>query len=72
MSRGRENLSDRELEVALLAASGLSQQEIAVRLSVSGNTVRTHIRHVYDKLGVHNRIQLVRTLNPLPKNHPNR
>lgn len=54
-----EPLSDRELEVARLLASGLRNDEIAGRLFVSRNTVKTHLAHIYSKLGVRSRTEAV-------------
>jgi DNA-binding NarL/FixJ family response regulator len=51
-------LSDRELEIATLAASGLSSAEIANRLVLSTRTVDNHLQHVYQKLGVSSRAEL--------------
>ena len=48
-------LSARELEVLALVARGLSTDSIAVELFVSPNTVRSHVRHILDKLGARNR-----------------
>jgi DNA-binding CsgD family transcriptional regulator len=45
-------LSPRELEVLELVAEGLSAAEIAARLVLSRETIRTHIRNVHAKLGV--------------------
>lgn len=52
-------LSRRELEVLRLLAQGLTQPEIAARLTISPKTVATHIEHVLRKLGVHSRAQAV-------------
>lgn len=52
-------LSQRELEVLSCVASGLQNREIADRLVVSLNTVKTHINNIYSKLSVTNRIQAV-------------
>ncbi len=52
-------LSDRELEVLSLLVSGLSNQEIAERLFVSINTVKTHVSHIYGKLGVSSRARAI-------------
>lgn len=48
-------LSRRELEVLALASNGLSNQEIAERLCVSVETVRSHVSHARAKLGCHSR-----------------
>jgi DNA-binding CsgD family transcriptional regulator len=47
-----------EARVAQLAASGLSNKEIAAELMVSVYTVEKHLTHVYAKLGVRSRVQL--------------
>ena len=52
-------LSRRELEVLELMAEGLSNQEIADRLFVSANTVKTHSKNLFEKLGVVRRTQAV-------------
>ncbi|KPL79575.1 hypothetical protein ADN00_02530 [Ornatilinea apprima] len=54
-----EPLSDREIEVLRLIASGCSNQEIAERLFVAVSTIKTHINNVYGKLGVRTRLQAV-------------
>jgi len=50
-------VSDREYEVLSLLATGLSNREIAERLFVSPNTVKTHLAHLYEKLEVSRRTQ---------------
>lgn len=55
----RLGLSSRELEVLQLMADGLSNQEIAGRLFVSLNTVKTHASRVFEKLDVKRRTQAV-------------
>ncbi len=52
-----EPLSERELEVLCLIAGGLSNQEIAQKLFISLNTVRTHTKNINSKLDVHSRTQ---------------
>jgi len=52
-------LTSRESEILSLLAEGLTQREIAQRLSISSKTVATHIDHVLAKLGVHSRAQAV-------------
>jgi NarL family two-component system response regulator LiaR len=55
----RLNLSKRELEVLQLMANGLSNQEIASRLFVSLNTVKTHSAQIFEKMEVKRRTQAV-------------
>ncbi len=50
-----EELSEAELRVVRYLPSNLKAPEIAAELIVSPNTVRTHIRHIYAKLGAHDR-----------------
>jgi DNA-binding NarL/FixJ family response regulator len=52
-------LTDREREVVGLVAAGLSNNEIAARLVLSGATVRTHVGRAMTKLGARDRAQLV-------------
>ena len=51
----REELSEAELRVVRYLPSNLKAPEIAAELCVSGNTVRTHLRHIYAKLDAHDR-----------------
>ena len=55
----QEGLTQREKEMLELIAEGLSVQEISERTSVSSSTVRTHIRHIYEKLQVRSRVEAV-------------
>jgi ATP/maltotriose-dependent transcriptional regulator MalT len=52
-------ISDRELEVLSLIAQGRSNREVAAELFISEATVKTHLLHVYDKLGVNDRAAAV-------------
>nr|WP_231935225.1 response regulator transcription factor [Micromonospora viridifaciens] len=54
-----EPLSQRELEVLTLVARGASNREAAARLFISEATVKTHLLHVYAKLGVNDRAAAV-------------
>lgn len=54
-------LSKREAEVYGLASVGFSTRYIARKLWLSPRTVETHIRHIYEKLGVHSRDELIET-----------
>jgi two-component system nitrate/nitrite response regulator NarL len=55
----RRLLSARELEVLHLTAAGLSAPAIGRELHLSPETIKTHLRHVYDKLGVSDRAAAV-------------
>jgi DNA-binding CsgD family transcriptional regulator len=59
-SWGPDALTSRERDVAALAVQGLSARAIAERLVISERTVETHIAHVYRKLEVASRVELVR------------
>ena len=52
-------ITPRELEILELIAAGLSNREIAERVHVSENTVKTHSSRVFDKLGARRRTQAV-------------
>lgn len=58
----RYQLTDRESEVILWLALGYSKSSIGERLFVSENTVRTHVRKAYTKLGIHSKTQLAQLL----------
>ncbi len=60
-----EPLSDRELEVLRLLRSELSGPEIAQQLVVSLNTLRTHTKNIFTKLGVNNRRAAIRRAEEL-------
>jgi LuxR family transcriptional regulator, maltose regulon positive regulatory protein len=68
-----EPISQAEARVLRFLPTSLSAPEIARELYVSVNTVRTHMRHLYDKLGAHRRLEAVdraRTLGllaPVPQ-----
>ncbi|MEV6494370.1 helix-turn-helix transcriptional regulator, partial [Actinoplanes sp. NPDC051633] len=62
---GDDGLSGREIEVLRLLASDLSGPDIARRLFVSVNTLRTHTRHIFTKLGVNTRPAAVRRATDL-------
>jgi DNA-binding CsgD family transcriptional regulator len=51
-------LSPREREVTMLLLSGLTEKECAAKLGLSPGTVRTHVVHAYQKLGVKRRSEL--------------
>ena len=55
-------LTPRENEVSALLVQSLTNQEIAERLFISPATVKVHVRHIYEKLGVRNRAGAVAKL----------
>ncbi|HUH91366.1 MAG TPA: response regulator [Lysobacter sp.] len=57
-----DELSPRELEVALLLVQGLRQEEIARRLSLSAKTINTHKTRMFEKLAINDNIALARLL----------
>ena len=57
--RGTETLTERELEILQLLAFGYTNKEIGGRLFVSPDTVKTHLEHVYQKLGASDRTAAV-------------
>ncbi len=56
---GWASLTPTEMDVVLLVSEGLSNNDVAARLFVSPRTVQTHLTHVYTKLGLTSRVQLV-------------
>jgi DNA-binding CsgD family transcriptional regulator len=70
----KTHLSSREQEIMELLTLGRSSENIAQRLNISPNTVRTHTQNVYAKLNVHSRQKLIelveaeRALSPDPQN----
>jgi DNA-binding NarL/FixJ family response regulator len=57
------NLTNREREILSYIGKGLTNKEIAKKLFISSNTIRTHIYHIYEKLHVSNRVEAVKKLN---------
>jgi LuxR family maltose regulon positive regulatory protein len=60
-----EPLSEREIEVLQLIATGYKYQEVAEQLMISLNTVRHHTKNIYSKLEVNNRTQAIEKANDL-------
>ena len=77
-SPGQEPLSQRELEVLELVAAGSTNREAAARLFISEATVKSHLIHIYGKLGVGDRAAAVAEafnrglLTPEPRDNPDR
>lgn len=55
-------LSHREREICQLVLEGLENEDIAERLHLSYHTIKNHCRHIHEKLGVNNRVELVLAL----------
>jgi DNA-binding NarL/FixJ family response regulator len=52
-------MTPRELQIAQLICQGLGNEEIANKLNIKHGTVKTHIRNLYRKLWVHNKILML-------------
>jgi DNA-binding NarL/FixJ family response regulator len=62
----RDELTAQDLQIAYLAAEGLSNREIGQKLFVSPRTVSTHLYRIYPKLGISARSQLAVALSETP------
>jgi DNA-binding NarL/FixJ family response regulator len=60
---GRALLSPREEEISRLVAEGMSNREISRSLRISESTVKNSLFHVFEKLGISNRVELARYVN---------
>ncbi|VAW22921.1 hypothetical protein MNBD_BACTEROID04-848, partial [hydrothermal vent metagenome] len=58
-------LSKREIEVLQYISEGLSNDEISEKMFVSNNTIKTHIKNIYAKLDVKNRIQAIKKIKAI-------
>ncbi len=54
-----QTITEREREVLMLVAEGLSNREVAERLNIGPGTAKTHVGHLLTKLGARDRVQLV-------------
>lgn len=66
----RAGISSREKEVILLISKGLGNREIAAQLFISLNTVKTHNRNIFQKLGVRSRFELLAKLQEAAAGEP--
>src|SRR5262249_16569379 len=57
--RNDSGLTDRELEIVRLVASGCKNKEVGATLAISERTVKTHLTNIFQKLGVRDRVGLV-------------
>jgi DNA-binding NarL/FixJ family response regulator len=60
---GRALLSPREDEISRLVAEGMSNREISSALKISESTVKNSLFHIFEKLGISNRVELARYVN---------
>lgn len=58
-ARGSSGLTDRELEIVRLVASGQKNKEVSAVLAISERTVKAHLQNIFQKLGVRDRVALV-------------
>jgi DNA-binding CsgD family transcriptional regulator len=68
--RAAFGLTNAEARVAILIGSGLSGPHAAQVLGLSAATVKTHLAHCFDKIGVRSQVELARLLTALPAAHP--
>ena len=66
-SASGDGLTEREEEILAFLAEGLSNKEIADRVNISYDTVRAHLRHIYEKLHVRGRTEAVKKYLTSPK-----
>ena len=67
---GWEALTSAEAAIAQLASEGKTNREIAETLFISPHTVNSHLRHIFDKLGVNSRVSLTRMAGGLEPSAP--
>lgn len=67
--RPADELTDTEHSIAALVSQGLTNREVASALFVTQNTVQTHVRHIFQKLGVRSRTELAARLLSSRENH---
>ena len=60
---GNGNLTERETEVLHLISEGMSNADIAEKIFVSTNTIKYHIKNIYLKLDVKNRVEALNKIN---------
>jgi DNA-binding NarL/FixJ family response regulator len=66
---GKTLLSPREEEISRLVAEGMSNREVSRTLRISESTVKNSLFHVFDKLGISNRVELARYVNLTAEQH---
>lgn len=68
LSADLSKLIRREAEIVDLVTTGWGTKDIANSLCISGETVKVHLQHIYRKLGVKNRVELILSLTSKPPN----
>jgi DNA-binding NarL/FixJ family response regulator len=56
--RARSNLTQREQEVLDLVEQGMKNKDIALQLGIQPGTVKIHLKHIFEKTGIHGRYGL--------------
>ena len=59
----KSKLSKTELKIIKLLEKGLSNKSISFQCSISENTVKFHLKNIFKKLNVHNRVEAIYKLN---------
>ncbi|BAK45819.1 DNA-binding HTH domain-containing protein [Eggerthella sp. YY7918] len=62
-----ESLSDRETEIIALILTGMNAKSIAQHLTISENTAKSHIQHIYTKLEIHSKQELLMLANNITR-----
>ncbi|WP_372755422.1 response regulator transcription factor [Labilibaculum sp.] len=60
-----QNLTDRESEIMLMIKAGYSNKKISQKTSISLNTVKYHLKRIYKKLQVQNRVEAINKFSAL-------
>lgn len=60
---GKTLLTPREEEISMLVAEGMSNREVSRTLNISESTVKNSLFHIFEKLGISNRVELARYMN---------
>lgn len=68
-SKLMQQLSSREREIAQLVALGMSNKEIAKQADITEQTVKTHLKTIYEKVGVHTRLELAIMINRIDNSY---
>ncbi len=64
-----QQLSSREREIAQLVALGMTNKEVATQADITEQTVKTHLKAIYEKVGVHTRLELAIKINQIENSY---